>query len=310
MKLFDGLESLHEPITSSTVAIGTFDGIHVGHQAIIRESVEDAKAHDRRAVVFTFDRHPAELLAPHRAPEYLATPEQRNQLVASLGVDDLVVAAFDRTLAGLSPDEFVEQILRDRLGAKTVVVGENFAFGRNRSGNVAYLEAAQRRYGYKLRPLQPVVVAGAPASSTRVRELLKSGDTFTAEQVLGHEYWLAGKVVEGQKLGRQLGYPTANLERSCRQVVPLDGIYAVWVRLPDGRIVKGACSIGDRPTIEGAGRSIETYLLDFNEDLYGKPIELRFVKRLRGEEKFASLDELKAQMAKDVEAARIVLGSG
>jgi len=310
MNVFDGLGTLTDPITSSTVAIGVFDGIHVGHQAIIKEAVADAHSHDRRAVVFTFDRHPAELLAPDRAPDYLATPEQRSQLIADLGVDDLVVAAFDRALAGLSPEEFVDHILHDKLGAKTIVVGVDFAFGRNRSGNVAYLEDAQRRYGYTLRPLKPVTVSGAPASSTRVRELLKSGAIDEAEQVLGHGYWLAGTVVEGQKLGRQLGYPTANLARTCRQVVPLDGIYAVWARLADGKTVAGACSVGDRPTIEGAGRSIETYLLDFDEDLYGQPIEIRFVKRLRAEEKFDSLDALKAQMAKDVEAARDALIPG
>jgi riboflavin kinase/FMN adenylyltransferase len=260
-------------------------------------------------VVFTFDRHPAELLAPERAPEYLTTPNQRNQLVAELGVDDLVVAVFDRALAGLSPDEFVEQILCARFRARKIVVGENFSFGKDRAGNVDYLREAQRRYGFALEPLQAVMVAGAPASSTRVRELLRSGEIAFAEEVLGHEYRLAGHVVEGQKLGRQLGYPTANLERTCRQVVPLDGIYAVWAHLPDGRKIAGACSIGDRPTVEGAGRSIETYLIDFDEDLYGKPMELRFVKRLRAEEKYDSLDALKAQMGRDVENAREALGA-
>lgn len=309
MKLFDGLDMLAEPLRASTVAIGTFDGIHVGHQAIICAAVQDAAAHHRQSLVFTFDRHPADLLAPDRAPDYLTTPLQRNRYVADLGVDGLVVAKFDRALANLSPDAFVDQILRTALGAKTIVVGDNFAFGRNRSGDVAFLEASQRKYGFMLTALQPVIVAGGPASSTRVRDLLRAGNIAEAQLVLGHPYWLAGTVIEGQKLGRQLGYPTANLSLQWRQVVPHDGIYAVSVRLEEGREVGGACSIGDRPTVEGAGRSIETYLLDFDEDLYGRSLEIRFVQRLRAEEKFETLEALRAQMARDVDQARVILAS-
>ena len=307
MKLFEGLEPLAAPFGPSTVAIGTFDGIHVGHQAIIKAAVQDAAAHNRASIVFTFDRHPAELLAPDRAPDYLTTSEQRNRYVADLGVDGLVIAEFDRALAKLSPEDFVARILISRLGARSIVVGANFAFGKNRAGDIGFLEAAQQRYDFSLCALDPVVIAGSPASSTRVRELLRSGKIEEAEQVLGHPYWLAGKVVEGQKLGRKLGYPTANLDLDCRQVVPLDGIYAVRVRLDDGRLIQGACSIGDRPTVAGAGRSIETYLLDFDEDIYGRSMEVRFVQRLREEQKFESLDALIQQMEKDVQLARQAL---
>jgi riboflavin kinase/FMN adenylyltransferase len=309
MKLFEGLETLTEPLTSSTVAIGTFDGIHVGHQAIIRAATRDAGENGRTSLVFTFDRHPADLLAPGRAPDYLTTPQQRNLYVAELGVDGLVVAAFDWALAELSPDAFVERILISQLGAKAVVVGENFSFGKNRSGNVTYLTEAQERFGFELRTLDPIIVAGLPASSTRVRELLRAGAIQEAEHVLGHAYRLAGTVVEGQKLGRKLGYPTANLALNCRQVVPQDGIYAVRARLDDGCVVDGACSIGVRPTIPGAGHSIETFLLDFDGDLYGRSMEIRFVRRLRDELKFDSLDALKTQMAGDVELARRILAT-
>ena len=307
MILCEGLDRLQEPFAASTVAIGTFDGIHIGHQAIIRTAVADAAANRRTSVVFTFDRHPAELLAPERAPAYLTTPAQRNRIVAALGVDALVVAVFDRALAELSAGAFVDRILREKLGARTVVVGHNFSFGKDRSGDSRYLEASQGRYGYTLQALDPILVHGRPASSTRVRELLRAGDVAEAETVLGHPYWLAGIVVQGRRLGRQLGYPTANLEPECRQLIPLDGIYAVRVRLEDGRVFGGACSIGERPTIEGAGRSIETYLLDFDEDLYGRNLEIRFVARLRGEEKLDSLEALKARIAADVEQTRTVL---
>lgn len=308
MKLFEGLESLTTPFRSSTVAIGTFDGIHVGHQAIIRTAVADAAAHDRPSLVFTFDRHPADLLAPDRAPDYLTTPDQRNRYVADLGVDALIVARFTHELAALSPRAFLEQILQASLGARTIVVGENFVFGHNRTGNAAFLESEQQRYSYSLIALKPVMVGGAPASSTRVRDLLRVGDVREAEQVLGHPYWLAGTVEQGQKLGRKLGYPTANLALTCRQVVPPDGIYVVRARLEDHRVIDGACSIGNRPTVAGAGRSIETYLFDFDEDLYGSAMEIRFVRRLRDELKFASLDALTEQMARDVQQAREILG--
>jgi riboflavin kinase/FMN adenylyltransferase len=307
MNLFEGLESVPNPFPSATVAIGTFDGVHIGHQAIIRAAVEDARAHTRPALVFTFDRHPKEIVAPDQVPPYLTTPEQRRRLIADLGADALIVARFDKALSQLFPDEFVETILQAKLGAKAVVVGQNFGFGRERAGNVAYLEQAQARFDFTLRAIEPVLMDGTPVSSTRIRDCLQSGDIRSAERLLGHPYLLAGTVVAGQRLGRQLGYPTANLALTYRQAVPADGIYAVYLHLSDGRIQPGACSIGSRPTVEGAGRAIETYLLDFDEDLYGQGVEIRFVERLREERKFESLEALVAQMARDVAQARRIL---
>lgn len=304
MKVYEGLETLPAPFTRSSVAIGVFDGIHVGHQAIIRTAVEDARARNCPAFVFTFDRHPEELLAPDRAPDYLTTPMQRNHLIADLGVDALIVAQFDHALAQLTPDRFVQTILKARLGAETVIVGRNFCFGKGRAGDVAYLERVQPDFDFTLYALDAVLVDGLPASSTRIRERLRAGDITEAEAVLGHPYWLAGTVVQGQRLGRQLGYPTANLALTARQTVPADGIYAVQARLDDGRLIGGVCSIGNRPTIEGAGRAIETFLFDFSEDLYGRGMELRFLRFLRAEAKFDSLEALVEQMARDEAAAR------
>lgn len=307
LPVFEGLETIPQAFPESTVAIGAFDGIHVGHQAIIRAAVADAHTHKRPALVFTFDRHPADLLRPERAPDYLTTPRQRNRLIAALDVDALVVARFDTALSQLSPETFLRTILKDLLGAKAIVVGRDFRFGKERAGDVAYLERVQAEFGFTLHPLAPVLIGNSPASSTRIRELLQNAEIEEAETVLGHPYLLAGRVVTGQKLGRTLGFPTANLERTGRQVVPKDGIYAVQAHLQDGRIVGGACSIGNRPTIDGAGRSIETYLLDFDADLYGQEMELRFVRYLRQEAKFDSLEALKAQMAADIAQVRAVL---
>lgn len=309
MTLYEGLSSLPTNPHPSTVALGAFDGIHLGHQAIIRHAVQDANRFNRSAFVFTFNRHPAELLAPDRAPDYLTTPIQRNKIVETLNVDGLVIAEFTLELSRLSPDAFIQNILLDKLSAKAIVVGQDFAFGYKRSGNVAFLKENQTRYGYTVHVLEPVVVEGGIASSTWIRELLRNGEIQRAEKVLGHPFWLAGCVVEGQKLGRTLGYPTANLALKHRQVVPCDGIYAVQARLSDGRLLNGACSIGNRPTVEGAGRSIETFFFDFNETIYDWEMELRFIAYLRPELKFDSLDELVIQMERDVQQAKMILNS-
>ncbi|HZT42507.1 MAG TPA: bifunctional riboflavin kinase/FAD synthetase [Chthonomonadaceae bacterium] len=309
MKLYEGLESIETSFPRSTVAVGTFDGVHVGHQAIIRRAIQDARVYGRPALVFTFDRHPVELLAPERAPELITTPAQRNRLIADLGVDGLIVAHFDKAFSEQSPETFVRDVLKGKLGAESIVVGTTFGFGKGRAGNAFYLQSVQDDFNFTVHALEPVMVDGAPASSTRARTLLHAGNVAEAGRVLGHPFWLAGRVVEGQKLGHTLGYPTANLERTDRQVVPADGIYAVWAKLDDGRQLGGACSIGDRPTIANAGRAIETYLFDFNEDIYGREMELRFIGRLRKEQKFDSLTALKEQMARDIEQARALLAT-
>ncbi|MCX6380352.1 MAG: bifunctional riboflavin kinase/FAD synthetase [Armatimonadetes bacterium] len=308
MNVIYGLSAITQAFPASTVAIGTFDGVHIGHQAIVRTAIEDAQRHQRPALIFTFDRHPAELIAPERVPGYLTTPSQRIRLLSELNPSSVIIAHFDMALSQLSPDDFVQGILKEKLNAQAIVVGKNFLFGQGRSGDVAYLERERERFGYRLYDLDAVEADGEPASSTRIRELLRQGEIAQAERILGHPYYLAGEVVKGQQLGRTLGFPTANLSLEVRQVVPLDGIYAVQVTLGDGRVLNGACSIGNRPTIEDAGHSIETYLLDFDEDIYGRKMEIRFVKRLREERKYDSLDALVGQIERDVSQAREILG--
>ncbi len=310
MIVFEGLETVRHPFEKSTVAIGAFDGIHAGHQAIIRTAVSDAHAHSRPAIVLTFDRHPAEVLRPERAPEYLTTPAQRVRYIEQLNIDVLIVARFDMAMAHQTPGEFVQHVLKDLLGAKAVVVGTDFRFGQNRAGDVPFLQRVSAGMGFKVTALAPVVVGDRPASSTRIRELLQIGDIPAAEQALGHPFLLAGRVVKGNQLGRELGFPTANLERSWRQVVPKSGIYAVSVFLDDGREITGASSIGTRPTVDADGAlTIETYLLDFDEDIYGRDMEIRFLKYLRPEGKFDSLDALKVQIVADVAEVRSIVKS-
>ena len=227
MNVIEGLDTLSPPFANSAVAIGAFDGIHVGHQAIIRTAVKDARQQNRTAIVLTFDRRPATVIDPERAAPYLTTPQQRIRLIGELQPDVLVVAKFDSSIYELSPEAFLQQVLKDKLGAKTIVVGNNFFFGKNRAGDIDFLRRSQAAYGFTLDALEPVSVSGVMASSTRIRELLRDGDVQEAERMLGHPYLLAGKVVQGQKLGRTLGFPTANLDLTVRQLVPLDGIWAV-----------------------------------------------------------------------------------
>ncbi len=307
MKVIHGLEALTAPLQHSTVAIGSFDGVHLGHQALIRQAVEDARRHSRTSVVFTFDRHPAELLRPDAAPPRLAAAFQRERFIGEWNPDYLVVARFEPALASLGRDEFLWQILKGMLGAEAIVEGIDFGFGKNREGNVAYLQQMQQAAGFVLYALSPVLVNGMPASSTHVRDLLHAGQVEEAADVLGRPYWLAGTVEKGMQLGRTLGYPTANLHPAEKQMAPADGIYAVMALLEDGIMLPGACSIGSRPTVEGAGRSIETYLLNYEGDLYGRRLEIGFVKRLRDELKFDDLQSLQKQMAADVEQTRQVM---
>ncbi len=307
MNVYNGLEALLEPFPRATVAVGTFDGVHRGHGAIIRMAVDDSRAANRPAIVFTFDRHPSELLAPDRAPGYLTTPAQRLPLIAQLGTDALVIARFDAALASLTAEQFVQKILKAKLGAESIVIGGDFHFGKDRSGNEDYLRSVQEKFGFQLHVHPPVFYNNQPVHSTHIRELIRAGKVPDAENLLGHPFLLAGKVVQGQRLGRTLGYPTANLALTVNQVVPADGIYAVRVFLDDGRSFGGACSIGNRPTVEGAGRSIETSLFDFDEDIYGREMEVRFLSYLRPELKFDSLDALVVQMAQDVAQARVLV---
>lgn len=294
-----GMENIPEPFAAASVAIGTFDGVHCGHQALISAAVADARVHSRPALVFTFDRHPSELLTPERAPGYLCTPAQRQRWIEALGVDYLVIARFDAALREMTPEAFLRDILKERLGARAVLVGDGFRFGRNQEGDIAYLEAQQERFGYTLHVLAPVMVGGERASSSRIRTLLRRGDLAGAEAILGRPYALTGVVVEGEKLGRKLGYPTANLRPVVPMVVPADGIYAVRVCWRENR-AKGACSIGMRPTVGGTQRTIEVFLLDFSGDLYGETLEIEFAARLRDELRFQTLEALVEQMRRDV----------
>ena len=278
------------------VAVGTFDGVHRGHREVIGGA----------DTVLTFDPHPLSVIAPARAPLLLTTLERKAELVASLGVEELVVVPFDQEFAALTADEFVDVVLVQRLGATHVSVGENFRFGHGAEGDAARL-AADGRFETRVAPL--LEVDGEVVSSSHIRGLVLGGAVEYADQLLGAPFLLTREVVHGDKRGRELGYPTANLLPADGYVTPGHGVYACRATVASGATYAAATNIGVRPMFEtGRGELIEAFLLDFSADIYDQPLRLEFLKRLRGEKRFESIDALIEQMGRDVDEARAIAG--
>jgi riboflavin kinase/FMN adenylyltransferase len=284
------------------VSPGNYDGVHLGHRALL--DAARVLAGDRLAVTaLTFDPHPAQVLAPDRAPPLLTTLERRTVLLKAFGADAVEILRFDRALAEASPETFVTSVLVERLGARGVVVGPDFRFGKGRAGDVETLRALGLAHGFEVRAVAPVEIEGAVVSSTRVRAALTDGEVELAARLLGRVHDVGGEVIHGDHRGRTIGFPTANLR--CEPVLlPSDGVYAVVAREPStGDVLRGVANLGVRPTV-GAGRSVEAHLFDFDGDLYGRTIRVAFVARLRGEQRFDGLESLKAQIEKDAADAR------
>lgn len=286
------------------LAIGFFDGVHLGHQEVIRAATAAAQEQGGSAVVMTFDPHPARVLRPESAPRLLTSTAHKAMILSHLGVERLLILPFDAELASLAPAEFVHRLVAAAKPLAGITVGEAWAFGCNRSGNIGTLRDLARECGFTVRGIPPVIVGGEPVSSTRVRLAVERGDFAAAERLLGRRYSVFGTVVHGRQLGRTLGFPTANLALEAEQLPPI-GVYAV--RVDTGtQLLEGVANLGWRPTVEeGASvRQLEVHLFDFDGDLYGRTLDVRFEERLRDERKMESLDALKAQIARDIEQAR------
>lgn len=290
------------------LAIGVFDGVHLGHQQVIRRAMADAQQEDGLAVVVTFDRHPNSVVAPERVPPAIQSLPQKSRTLAALGVDATWLIRFDTAFSRQTGEEFVRGMCRDFGRVFSVCVGSDFLFGCRRSGNVPLLEMLGRELGFVVHGLSAVALDGEVVSSTRIRETIRTGNLYSASQMLGRCYALAGKVVKGDQVGRRLGFPTANLE-AAGMVLPPNGVYAVRA-LAQGKWRRAVLNIGRRPTLASPETAlrIEAHLLDFDGDLYGEELELTFVERLRDEEKFPSADALKAQIAADVKRAIDIFG--
>jgi riboflavin kinase/FMN adenylyltransferase len=289
------------------VAVGNFDGVHQGHAALMMALRREAQAVRGPAVALTFDPRPLELLRPSQVHPPLTTHAERARLLQQLGADHVVVVHIDRELLSLRADAFFAQVIQERFAARGVVEGVNFGFGRNREGNVGRLAELCRAAGIGLVVAPPVRVDGAVVSSSRVRAALLAGDVAAATQLLGRLYRLQGTVGVGQRRGRTLGFPTANLDH-IETLVPADGVYAVVAHV-QGTPWPAAANIGPNPTFGETARKVEVHLIDFEGDLYDKPLAIDFVQRLRDTRPFAGVEDLKAQLQQDVEQARRATGT-
>jgi riboflavin kinase/FMN adenylyltransferase len=314
MEVLRDMAACPVPVAGSAVTIGAFDGVHLGHRAVIEEVRRRASILGCPTAVVTFDRHPAAVVRPESAPKLLTDTDQKLERLAVAGVDYTLVLHFDEDRSHESAEDFVNEVLVGCLRARLVVVGEDFHFGRNRGGNVELLRRMGPSLGFEVEGLTLIPIPGfeGPVSSTAVRRSLEAGDVVTANRLLGRPHEVRGVVEQGDgRGGKVLGFPTANVAVPAEIQLPADGIYAGWYARPDGSTHAAAISIGRRPTFypEGGPLMLEAYLLDFDGDLYGERAVVRFVSRLRGEERFESADALVAQMNKDVEAARAALES-
>jgi riboflavin kinase / FMN adenylyltransferase len=305
MQHYSSLEGLD--LHAAWVTIGSFDGVHLGHQAIIKRMTAAAHKNNEPAVVVTFFPHPLVIVRGNHGISYLTTPEERAGLLGSLGIDFVITLPFTKELASLSADQFME-MLSKHLGLKSLWVGHDFALGHGRQGNIAVLEEIGIQLHFSIEEVSAVAIEGKLASSSKIRQLLARGDVAQVSRLLGRRYSIPGQVVHGNQRGRQIGYPTINLDIWPHRALPANGIYATWVQITDKRFM-GATNIGLRPTFDSQNPKvhIETYILDFDQDLYGRTVSIEFEKFLRPEERFNSVDQLKEQIDKDVELTREVL---
>jgi len=302
MRIVRDLPSVLPDRRPSAVALGVFDGVHLGHRAILGAAVADARASGTPALACTFEPHPMEILQPERAPLPITTLDERLTLIAECGVDEAVVLTFTQALAAVEPEAFVKDVLVDRLQARQVVVGYNHRFGRGARGDTALLRELGARHGFGVDVIPPLTVDGVPVSSTAIRGALGRGELDAAARMLGRPYTLPGNVVAGAGRGRTLGFPTANIAPD-RPVLVAPGVYACTIQV-GAQQQRAVVNIGVRPTFGEATLAVEAYVLDFSGDLYGQTVRLVFVSRVREERRFPTVDALRAQIADDVETAR------
>lgn len=307
MRWLDHRNPVPEALRGAVIALGNFDGFHQGHQAVAGEAIEWAHAEGRPSIIATFDPHPVRFFKPDVPPFRLTTLEQRHELYLAAGATAMLVFHFDGELAGTSAEDFISQILIERFGAYGVVTGGDFSFGKGAKGNVELLQGFGAQHGLKSRVVEAVEGEGEVVSSSRIREALRAGDPGLAARLLTRPFAIRGIVEHGDKRGRTIGYPTANLAVDT-YLRPKYGVYAVTGKvLATGELLKGAANIGIRPQFEPPKELLEPYFFDFSGDLYGQEIEVAFHHFLRGEAKFNSLDALMEQMARDCDRARELL---
>ncbi|MBI3802536.1 MAG: bifunctional riboflavin kinase/FAD synthetase [Nitrospirae bacterium] len=309
MRLFIGTANIKPIEAYPVVAIGNFDGLHLGHQAILSEAIQRAQEKEGTSVVFTFEPHPIKVLHPERELKLLNTFQIKMRMIEATGVDVAFSAEFNKTFAQLSPYDFAKIYLHDKIGAKEVVVGRNFQFGKDRAGKVDDLIAFGKELGFSVIVKDPVLVDDLVVSSSKIRELMREGNVYLAARMMGRYYSMEGKVLQGDGIGRKLGVPTANF-RLPNELVPREGVYAARVATlkAEGYVtLDGIVYIGTRPTFGQHETRMEVHIFDFNDDIYGKRLLVTFIDLIRGDQKFESPEALTDQMKKDIEQAREIL---
>jgi len=295
------LERLRGPLF---LAIGVFDGVHRGHQAVISTSADHAAASNGTPVVVTFDPHPEKVLRPQAAPHLLSATQHKIALIRALGVEHLLIITFDKQFAATEPEDFVQKLVIHSKPLREICVGHEWSFGKNRRGNLDLLKKLGAKFNFDVVGIPPVKINGAVVSSTAIRQAIEKGDLAKAAEMLGREYTILGTVTRGDNLGKKIGFPTANLSAHSEQFPP-NGVYVAEARI-DGELYRGVINLGIRPTVSSgkSERVLEIHLFDFNRDIYGHDVEVRFLKFLRPEKKFQDLDTLVQQIRQDVEQAR------
>jgi riboflavin kinase/FMN adenylyltransferase len=304
MKLIQNAHQLNAPGRKACLAIGVFDGVHLGHQQIIRQTITDARQHEAVALIVTFDRHPNAIVAPDRVPPLIYSQLQKVRAIESLGADALLEIPFDRNFSQQTGEMFIRALTRDLGKIQSICVGADFVFGHKRSGDVNLLRRLGNEQQFQVHGLAAVALDGQIVSSTRIREAVRTGDFDAASQMLGRAYSLAGEVVPGDQVGQTLGFPTANLDTT-GMLLPPNGVYTAHASVAS-KVFRAVLNIGIRPTLQNSTPlpQVEVHLLDFSGDLYGQELEVTFLEKLRAEIKFPSLEALRHQIARDVIAAK------
>ena len=305
MDIIVGIENIRRKFRNPVLTLGIFDGVHLGHQRIFKDLKDEARKIDGETIIFTFDPHPLQVLAPQRCPPFITPFKKKLMLVERYGIDLVIVATFNLGLANITPEAFVKQILVDKIGAKKILVGYNYYFGKDRKGDVEMLVRLGEEFGFEVKVIEAMKVNDIPVSSSKIRELIQDGQMEQAAQLLGRNYRLIGKVIWGADRGKQLGFPTANLE-ILDGLYPKTGIYAVEV-IMGNKTYLGVANVGYKPTFGENPLSVEVHILDFSRDIHGEEIQLVFFERIRNEKAFENPDSLARQIRKDINAARKIL---
>lgn len=302
MEIFYGIEEFAEHCKCATcVAVGTFDGLHLGHRLIVEKLVDTAKIYNLKSVILTFNPHPRKVLFPERGLNLILSPEEKVEVLSTTGIDYLIVHQFDKKFASIKSDAFMRDVLVGKLGMKYLVSGFNNHFGCDRMGDNVTLNSYGKSFGFDISRIDAAQLNGISASSTLVRNALIDGDVQKAAEILGYSFYISGKVVHGKKIGTKIGFPTANVMRDCNdKIIPKDGVYAAGIQVR-GNLYSSVVNIGENPTVSDRGvTTIEAYIIDFEGDIYGEDVRVFFYRRIRDQRKFNSLNELTEAIKRDI----------